>query len=826
MFEKSSPFPPLPIDAVLPELKSELDVASSAVLVAEPGAGKTTRVPLALLDAHWRGDQKILLLVPRRIAARAAAAQMSRLLHESVGQTVGYRVRSESKFSKKTRIEVITAGVFTRMIVDDPELRGIGAVIFDEFHERSLEADLGLALTLDVQNALRPDLRMLVMSATIDAARVCKLMGQARTISVQGRLFPVETRYLPPVAGEKIEEAVSKIVLRALYEEQGSILVFLPGTREIERVANALQEQVDKQTIIAPLYGALNLASQDKAVSPAPQGMRKVVLASAIAETSLTIEDVSVVIDSGLARIPRFDPDSGLTRLETVKVSQASAEQRRGRAGRLKAGVCYRLWAEGQSRALIPFNRPEILEADLSSLLLDCAAFGVSKPEELKFMDAPPSAALAEARMLLQKLGALDRDGKITSEGRRLAKLPLPPRLAHMLLNAAEDGGALQAAEIAALLTERGLGGHMADLSERLHAFRADKSPRAQQARSMAQGWLKLIDGKMPQEQNNLDTGEILSLAYPDRIALRRAGKRGEYLMANGKGAYLDASEQLARFSCLVIAEAQGAAQHARILLAAPFDEKKIEAHFADHIESRDEFSFDAQEKRVRGRRVTQFGSLLLKEQPLNVAGINALKILLDAIKTLGLETLNWPESARQFLARINFLHRLAPESWPQLTLEGLNERVEEWLAPYIFNFTALSEITPQILDMALEGLLLGEQKRALDKQAPVFFISPLGQNFRIDYEREAGPVVALRVQQIFGLKTHPMLAGGKVALAFELLSPALRPIQLTCDIPAFWAGSWAEVRRQMRGQYPRHDWPEEPASALPTARAKPRKRK
>jgi ATP-dependent helicase HrpB len=793
-------FPSLPIDSVLPQLAAALEKAPSVVLVAEPGAGKTTRVPLALLDAPWRKAGKILLLVPRRVVARAAAHQMSRLLGETIGETVGYRVRLENKVSAKTKVEIMTEGIFTRMIIDDPELRGIDAVIFDEFHERNLDADLGLALAIDVQGALRPDLRLLVMSATIDAARVAALMGQAQVIAAKGRSFPVETKYSPPVPGEKIEETVLRIVLRALREETGSLLIFLPGAREIARLAESLRGKVEQNTIIAPLYGALDLTEQDRAIQPPPQGKRKIVIASAIAETSLTIEGVRAVIDSGYSRVPRYSPGSGLTRLETIRVSQASAEQRRGRAGRLEPGVCYRLWAEGQTRALIPFNRPEILEADLSSFVLSCAAFGATNLESLKFLDPPPATTLTEARLLLRQLEALDETGKITSIGYQLAKIPLPPRLAHMLLAAAKYNAGHDAAKIAAILTERGLGGNSADVSERLRALQNDKSSRTKQALAMAEGWLKAADIKAG-PKSMLEAGEILSFAFPDRIALKRVGQQGDYLMANGKGAYIENTDRLAREACLVIAEAQGSEQRARILLAAPFDEKSLEKHFAQQIESADVLVFDEREKRVKAKRTTKLGALVLKEQPLNASGEEAAHVLLEALKARGLETLNLAESSKQFLARVNFLHRHAPEAWPHFDLMHLNETIGDWLAPYIPGATSFAEITPQVLNAAFESLLTPQQRSKLDRDAPAFFTSPLGEELCIDYEREGGPAVSLRVQKLFGLKIHPLLASGKVPLAFELLSPAARPIQLT-----------------------KHEWPEDPSAARPTARAKPRK--
>lgn len=812
-----SHLPPLPIDEVLPHLQEVLKIGSKAVLIAEPGAGKTTRAPLALLDEPWRTG-KIIVLVPRRAAARAAAMQMSRLLGQDAGQTVGYRIRMDSRVSSETLIELVTEGVFTRMIIEDPWLNSISAVVFDEFHERSMEGDLALALALDVQSALRPELRLLIMSATLDAAKVGELMGNAPQILSKGRSFPVETRYLPAGQDERIEDAVSAAVLKALDEQTGSILAFLPGAGEIRRVEERLRDRVASNIVIAPLYGALELAAQQQAIAPAPAGKRKVVLASAVAETSLTIEGVRVVIDSGLSRVPKYNPGSGLTRLETVRVSQASAEQRRGRAGRLEPGTCYRLWAEGQTRAFQPYNRPEILEADLAPLVLTCAALGITSPETLKFLDPPPAAALTEARQLLQRLEAIDKDNKITETGKAILARPLPPRLAHMLLKAEEHGQGEKAARLAVLLTERGIGGNSPDIGHRLQHLQNDRSQRTRQAIIMAEYWTRPKQGP----QIPMTIGEILALAFPDRIALARLGKSGEFVLASGKGVYVDKTENLSREQCLVVAEAQGTETRSRILLAAAYDKHIIEKQFPHLVVQEEDYFFDAAARKVRATNLTKFGTLVLREQRMEPQGMKAQQALVEGIRTTGLVNILTDE-ARQTLARMTFLRAHNEAAWPVFDFQLLQETLKDWLMPYLPNAISLHDITPQIQRQALEALLTQEQQRKLRQEAPPSFQAPTGQTFPIDYTREGGPTVSIRVQQLFGLSRHPYLAGGQVPLTFELLSPAHRPIQLTKDLPKFWQGSWAEARRELRGRYPKHDWPEDPISAKPTARAKPR---
>ncbi|GGK25509.1 ATP-dependent helicase HrpB [Salinarimonas ramus] len=815
---------PLPIDAALPDLDRALRERSSAVLVAPPGAGKTTRVPLALLDEPWTAGGKLIVLEPRRLAARAAAQRMAETLGERVGETVGLRVRLGTKVSARTRIEVVTEGVFTRMILDDPTLEGVAAVLFDEFHERSLDADLGLALARDAQAGLREDLRLLVMSATLDGARVAALLDEAPVVSSEGRAFAVETRHVGRDPRQRIEEAIASVVVRALAEEAGSLLVFLPGQAEIRRTAALLAERVrDPAVEIAPLYGALERAEQDRAVSPAPAGRRKVVLATAIAGTSLTIEGVRVVIDSGLSRVPVYEPAVGLTRLATVRVSRASADQRRGRAGRTEPGICYRLWEEAGTGALQPFSTPEILAADLSSLVLDCAAWGVTDPASLAFLDPPPAPALAEARALLSEIGALDADARLTPLGARLRALPLPPRLAAMLIRAADAGEAARAAQVAALLVERGLGGEDVDLSHRLDRFVRERGGRAADMRRLAEGWAReATSGVAPREAHGLSIGALVSLAYPDRIA-RARGRPGEVVLANGRGAALEPHLALAREPLLSVAEIAGAAGNARVLAAAALTPDEIEALHAERIVSRDEVAFDAKARAVRGRAVRRLGSVVLSERPISLsAAPETAEILARGVARLGLDALPWSKGAAQLRRRMAFLRAAEGEPWPDVSDAALTQTIADWLAPMLAGKTALAQIEPGDLIEGLRALLPWDLARRLDAEAPTHWRAPTGSSVAVDWDGEE-PSIAIRVQELYGLSTHPSLAGGRRPLVLELLSPAHRPIQVTRDLPGFWRGSWAEVRAEMRGRYPKHPWPEDPASAAPTTRAKPR---
>ena len=817
----------LPIDAALPELTAALRARNVAVLVAPPGAGKTTRVPLVLAGEDWAAEKKILVLAPRRLAARAAAARMAATLGETVGATVGYRVHFASQISRATRIEVVTEGVFTRLILDDPVLTGIAAVIFDEFHERSLDADLGLALARDVQQGLREDLKLLVMSATLDGARVGGLLGNAPVIESAGRAFPVETRYIGRDARTPIERQVTDAVLRSLRADAGSLLVFLPGAAEIRRTDAFVRERLaDPDIDVVALYGALDADIQDRAIAPAPPGRRKVVLATSIAETSLTIEGVRVVIDSGLARVPRYEPDVGLTRLETVRVSRASADQRRGRAGRTQPGVCYRLWDEPQTAALEPAHQPEILAADLSSFVLDLASWGVADPTSLAFLDPPPAPALAEARTLLLALGAVDRDGRITDEGRRLRRLPLPPRLARMVVDAAKEGCAALAAEIAAILSERGLGGSDVDLRHRIENLRRDRSRRADEARRLAERWAALAAGREARQEGGApDPGALLALAYPDRIARNRGGGGGAFLLANGRGGSLDPASPLAAEPFLAVAELAGAAGQSRILLAAPIALADIETRLADRIGARDEIAFDLASASLRGRRLRRLGAVVLNEQPFRVEpGGETAKLLADGIARLGLDHLPWTKALRQWRERVLFLRAAEGEEWPDLSDESLARRADDWLMPALAGATALKDLGEDDFAAALTALVPWRLRRRLDDEAPTHFAAPSGSQVPIDYGAPEGPKLSIRVQELFGLDRHPTIAGGRVPLVVELLSPAQRPVQVTRDLPGFWRGSYAAVKSEMRGRYPRHPWPDDPLAAPATRRAKPRR--
>ena len=831
----------LPIDESLPRLRSALAAHSSAVLVAPPGAGKTTRAPLALLDEPWAKGKRLILLEPRRIAARAAAARMAATFEEKVGETIGLRVRLTSLVSKRTRIEVVTEGVFTRMILADPALEGIAAVLFDEFHERSLDADLDLAFAFDAQQGLREDLRLLVMSATLDGVRVRTLLGDAPLIESQGRAFPVQTRYVGRNPTARIDDGVVRVTLDALNNESGSILVFLPGQGEIRRVAETLQARVKRPDVdIAPLYGALDSRAQDLAIAPPREGRRKIVLATSIAETSLTIEGVRVVIDSGLMRVPVYEPDVGLTRLETVRVSRANADQRRGRAGRTEPGICYRLWEEAANGGLQPYAAPEILSADLSGLALDCALWGVTDPSTLAFLDPPPRAALKEARALLIEIGALDGDGRITEEGRAIASLALPPRLARMVVDATRAGEGRIASEIAVVLTERGLGGDAVDLAIRLDAFRRDRSARAEDARRLARGLAARAEtlirpsatfspgekGSHPSPLGRGVGGEgsvgvLLASAFPDRIAIAR-GKCGELLMANGRAATLQAHDRLAGEPFLAIGEIAGHAASARILMAAALTLDDIERIAGGSIETADELVFDRASASLRARRRRRLGALILVERTLPVPQDDAAAFALArGVLSLGLTRLPWTKALKQRRDRVMFLRRAEGESWPDLSDEALAD--PGWLAPFLVGKTKLDEIGADDLASALDAALPWDLTRRLVDEAPTHFQAPTGTAAPIDYEAEGGPAISLRVQELFGLNEHPALVGGRIPLTLHLLSPAHRPIQITRDLPGFWRGSWAAVRAELRGRYPRHFWPEDPAAAQPTARAKPR---
>lgn len=841
---------PLPIDAVLARIVATLDYDPCAVLVAPPGAGKTTRVPLALLrDGRFLTGRQIILMEPRRLAARAAAQRMAASLGERVGETVGLRVRLESRTGPKTRITVVTEGVFSRMVLDDPLLDEVALVIFDEFHERSLDADFGLALARDVQTGLRPDLRILVMSATLDGARIAALLGPesagpeaegasrpAAVIESQGRSHPVETRYDGRDTQRPLSADMADCIMRALETETGSVLAFLPGAADIRRVERLLAERLrDPQVIVAPLFGALDKGEQDRAITPAPQGHRKVVLATSIAETALTIEGIRVVIDSGYTRAPRFEPGSGLTRLETIRISRAGADQRRGRAGRTQPGICYRLWEEAANGALPAFQRPEILDADLTGLVLDCAAWGETDPTRLPFLDRPPAPAIAEARRLLQDLGGVDANGRITETGHALRALPLPPRLARMIVDAAHESApaALLAADCAAVLVERGLGGDDPDLAQRVQRLRRDGGERAQQARAMALRWARSARKDVRRASDGAEadpeslSGGLLTAAYPERIAAAR-GRPGEFVMANGRGAVIDAAHPLSRESHLAIAEISGTAARARIICAARIDREEIRARMGGQITTTEEVVYEPQARALRAGRAERLGALVMTRTPLAVpATPEAATVLAEGIaRDPGPAQWPWSPALAQWRARIGFLRRAeGPDAgWPDLADAALAGDAANWLAPFIVGRSALAQVSAGDLQTALEALLPWELRARLDRDAPTHYTAPTGSRVPVSYEGEE-PMISLRVQELFGLTTHPAIAGGRLPLVLELLSPARRPIQITRDLPGFWAGSWADVRAEMRGRYPKHPWPENPREAAPTQRVTQRKK-
>ncbi|HYD31963.1 MAG TPA: ATP-dependent helicase HrpB [Azospirillaceae bacterium] len=823
----------LPIDPVLPLLLQALVRGPNAVLQAPPGAGKTTRVPLALLDQPWLAGRKIVMLEPRRLAARASARRMATMLGEEVGQTVGYRVRLDSRVGPKTRIEVVTDGVFLRRLQQDAELPDVGAVLFDEFHERGLEGDLSLALCLESQGALRDDLRLLAMSATLDGGPVARLLGGAPLITSEGRAFPVETRHLDAPAG-RIEDAVAAAIRRALAEEPGNVLVFLPGVGEIRRTEAILAgSRLGPDIVLAPLYGDLTADAQDRAIQPSPPGRRKVVLSTAIAETSLTIEGIRIVVDSGLMRVPRFDPRSGMTRLETIKVSQASAEQRRGRAGRLEPGVCYRLWPEPQQRALAAFNTPEILEADLAPLALELAQWGVGDPASLPWLDSPPAAAYAQARDLLRRLDALDDAGAITAHGRRMAGIGVHPRLAHMMLKGKELRLGGLACLIAALLAERDIlrpsgGFRDADLRTRVDILRGGRAGHgAQQVQRSARQWQRQL-GLKKDEGDAAATGLLVALAYPDRIARRRPASNAQYRLSNGRGAFFtDAAEPLAAEEWLAVADLDGAKREARIFLAAPISPAELEEAFAEDIRAVDVVAWDAREETVQARRQRRLGELALEDAALpkpDPAQVTAAFV--EGIRGMGIDCLPWTDEIQGWRRRVAFLRRVEGEDsgWPDVSDTALLATLEDWLAPFLNGLSRRAHLKRLDLPAALTGMLEWPKRKALDELAPTHLSVPSGSRVRVDYDGDE-PVLAVRLQEMFGATGTPRIAGGRAPVLLHLLSPARRPVQVTRDLAGFWANTYKEVKRDLAGQYPKHYWPDNPLEAEPTSRAKRRGR-
>ena len=829
----------LPVSEAVPRVAAALAERGVAVLEAPPGAGKTTLMPLELLDAPWLESRRILMLEPRRLATRAAARRMATMLGERVGETAGYRTRLDTKVGPRTRIEVLTEGILIRALQADAALEGVGLVVFDEFHERSLDGDLGLALALEARRVLRPDLRLLVMSATLDGAVVARLLGDAPVIASPGRMFEVETHYLDRPPAGRIEDGVTRAISQALEREAGSLLVFLPGAREIRRVERRLQDlALGAEIRVTPLYGDLPAGAQDAAIEPAPQGIRKIVLATSIAETSLTIDGIRVVIDSGLMRRARFDPRTGMTRLVTERVSQAAAEQRRGRAGRLEPGVCYRLWPEHEQALLRSFTPPEILEADLAPLALELARWGSIDPGTLSWLDPPPSAAYAQARALLRDLDAIDGEGRLTAHGQAMAALGFHPRLAHMMLRASESGRGALACDVAALLSERdvlrsGTGGRDCDLRLRLELMQERASIRGlpvdrgglERAREQARQWRRQL-GVAHDTGSLADAGAVVVLAYPDRVAQRRGAKAGSFRLANGSGAVIDPADPLASEEFLAIAELDGDPRNARIFLAAPVSRAEIESTFASHIEHADLVTWDAREEAVLARRQERLGALMLRDDPLPEPPPAAVQAaLLEGLRELGLEALPWTRESTAVRDRIRFARRIEGDAWPDLSDAALVASLGEWLGPFLGGITRRSQLARLDLAGTLRAMLSWEQQRRLDLLAPTHVAVPSGSRVPIDYGAGETPVLAVRLQEMFGLTETPAVGDGRVPLLLHLLSPAGRPLQVTRDLRGFWASSYAGVRAEMRGRYPKHPWPDDPLTAPPTARAKRRHR-
>ena len=812
----------LPIHAVLPDLLAALAGHSRALLIAPPGAGKTTAVPPALLDQSWCQGQ-VLLLVPRRLAARAAAEFIARARGEQPGDTVGYQTRLDSRVGKATRLIAMTHGVYLSRLQADPELTGVTAVLFDEVHERSLDNDLALALSLDAAEALRPDLRLLAMSATLDGERFARLLGEPPLIRSEGKSFPLTVHHLGRDAAARIEPQVAAACRRALADQSHSVLAFLPGVAEIERTADALGV-LPPGVVLHRLHGQIDPVAQRAALAAPAPGTRKLVLATSIAETSVTLEDVAAVVDSGLARRPRYDREAGLTRLVTERASRAAVTQRAGRAARQRPGSTYRLWEEPATGALPAHDPPEILEADLSSLLLTCLLWGEGDPARLPFLDPPPAAAIIEARERLAALGAIGEDGRVTDHGRAIARLPLEPRLAHMLLEASVRGIAPIAADATVLLTERGLGGIDPDLERRWSRWRSDRGRRAEAARGLARRWHRSVSGKDDGGRSDpVALPLAIALAFPDRVARRRSASGEQWQSVGGRGFRLDPDSSLASAAWLAIAEVAGSAAGARILSAAAIDEADVLALFASDIELRHDGSFDPVTGAVTPTRSRRLGAIRLSSGPDPNPDPQAIaEALAEGVRTHGLDLLPWNEEGRSLRQRAAFARDHDP-NLPDLGDEALLDRLETWLPPLVAGRRRLSDIPAAALTHALEGLLGWEGQRRLDMLAPSHFRAPAGSGHAIDYAAPGGPQVEVRVQAVFGLSAHPAVANGQVPLTLALTSPAGRPIQTSRDLPSFWAGSWRDVAKEMRGRYPRHPWPEDPAGAAPTLRTKPR---
>jgi ATP-dependent helicase HrpB len=827
---------PLPIDDTLPALLAALATHRRAVLEAPPGAGKTTGVPLALLEAPWLGSQQILLLEPRRLAARAAARRMAALRGERVGETIGFVVRGEHAVGPRTRVLVVTEGILTRRLQQDPALEGVGAVLFDEFHERSLIADTGLALVLGATSILRDDLAVLVMSATLDGARVAALLGNAPRITSEGRAFPVTTRFVPPRPDARLEDHVARTVREALADEIGSQLVFLPGAGEIRRVEERLAGTLPANVDLYPLHGSLPPAQQDAAIAPSPPGRRKVVLATNVAETSLTIDGVRVVIDSGLARVPRFSPRTGMTRLETVRVTRASADQRRGRAGRTEPGVCLRCWHAAEDAGLIPDARAEILDADLAPLVLDLAAAGFTDPGELPWLDAPPAAAWQQGRELLQLLGALDGHGRLTPHGTAMSELGTAPRLAHMLVRARDHGAPslARAAALAALLEERdpmrGAGGPPpSDVRLRLDALERDGDATLlggatldrgalARLRELAATWRQRLGNPRPDPRAADEAGMLLADAFPDRVA-RRRDAAGRFVLRSGRGATLPEHDPLAQASWLVAVALDDAGRDARITLAAPLDDAAVEAILSAEATTSDEVTWDATQRAVVARRVTRLGAIEVRSHAMASPDPSLVRdALLAAVRAEGLDLLPWSDAARSLRARLAFVHH-HDAAWPDVGDAALLATLDGWLGPHLDGVRRVSDLQRVDLGGALLAMLSWDRRAALERLAPERIQVPSGSRLAVDYADPEAPVLAVRLQEVFGLAATPRVMDGRVPVVLQLLSPAYRPVQVTRDLASFWQTGYFDVRKDLRGRYPKHRWPDDPLEAEPGMR-------
>jgi ATP-dependent helicase HrpB len=843
----SLPF--LPVTEALPQLRDALRTQRNVVLQAPPGAGKSTLVPLALLDEAWLKNSKIVMLEPRRLAARAVATRMSQLLGEQVGRTVGYRTRLDSKVGRDTRIEVVTEGILTRWLQRDAALEGIALVIFDEFHERSLQADLGLALALDAQQTLREDLKLLIMSATLDGQSVARLLSDAPVVTSVGRMYPVTTHYRERAtttrhrfAEEDVASISASAILRALEQDPGDVLAFLPGQGEIRRAQRFLEENsLPRGVHVLPLYGELSAEQQDAAIRPSEPGRRKIVLATNIAETSLTIEGVRIVVDGGLARRSRFDPATAMNRLELVRISKASADQRRGRAGRLDAGVCYRLWCESEHNALPVQTPAEIIESDLAPLALELANWGVNDPMSLRWLDPPPAASFAQARDLLESLEVFDAHGRINAHGRVLARIGTHPRLAHMIVRGAEMGLGATALRVAALLGERDLlrasgADFDVDFRVRLDALREGRAPggmtldhaarqRAMKAADLLARQTELAKGPARESHDSDEAGRLLALAYPDRIGMSR-GEGGRYLLSGGRGARLMGAQRIAQSEFIVVAEIDAGDREAMIRLAAPISRATIEDDFATHIQTRDRVEWDSRERAVAMQRERWLGALNLESRRLNQADpANVAAALISGIRELGLSALPWTPQSRALQSRMQFVHRLDEKSsWPDVSDRNLLATLEQWLAPWLDGMSRRVHLDRLDLLQALQALLDWNQQQRLNELAPTHLEVPSGSRIPIDYSVEA-PIVSVRLQEVFGLHDTPRVGGGKVPLTLQLLSPAHRPVQVTRDLVSFWARGYVDVKKELKGRYPKHSWPDDPTTAQATARAKPRPR-